>query len=74
VPLVYEATISCNKEECKTDNLTSIPFESSTDAAINVESKALNADWVCEVVTNQIYWCPEHLPPEHLPNIQGPPQ
>ncbi len=60
--LTYEATISCNKEKCKTDNLTSDPYKLFLDAARDISTKAINDGWECESVSDEIYWCPQHLP------------
>ncbi len=58
MPMSHEVTISCNKDKCKTTNLTSDPWDRSVDAVTDVESKALVAGWKCEDVHARIYLCP----------------
>ena len=60
MPLNYEATISCNKEKCKTDNLTSDPWGREADAVTDVENMADISGWKCEDLHAGIYFCPEH--------------
>lgn len=59
MPLAYEATISCNAENCKTANITGDPHPTPAVAQTDALGKA-NADgWD---FLARLYWCPKHRP------------
>lgn len=63
--ITFEATISCGKKNCKTDNVTSDPKDHATLALTTVEAKAELDGWYLGPVRNH------HLCPEHAEEARG---